>query len=167
MTHFKFVHEFNTDPEHFWRIFLDETYNDELYQRLGVKERTMLECQDDGDTRHWRVRVMPKRDLPGFLKKLLGGDLGYTETSTLWRKKNQIRSDIEPTLLGSRTKMSALYTIEPLAPGRVLRTYEGDLTVSVAVVGGRIESFIVGDLQRSYDLGAKVTEEWIAAGKLR
>lgn len=160
-THFKFVHEFDTDPERFWKVFFHEPYNVEMYDRIGVKERRMLERREEGDTIRWKVRIMPKRDLPGFVQKIVGGDLGYVEISTWSRKDNKIDVRVEPTLMKEKTKIHGIYTLTPIGPGRVRRVFEGDLSVSIPLVGGKIEGFIISDMEKSYQVAAQVTAEWL------
>jgi Protein of unknown function (DUF2505) len=164
VTHFKITHEFAADPKTYWKVFLDEKYNVALYDRIGVKERTVLDRSEDEKTVKWSVRIMPKRDLPGVIKKVVGGDLGYTEISTLYKDENWIDVKIEPSLMKERTKIKAKYTLEPLGDQRVRRTFEGDIHIDLPFVGKKVEAAILEDLQKSYDVAAKVTAEWLAKG---
>jgi hypothetical protein len=164
VTHFKITHEFATDPETYWKVFLDEAYNVELYDRIGVKERTTLDRSEDEKTVKWKVRIMPKRDLPGVIKKVVGGDLGYTETSTLHKAENWIDVKIEPSLMKDRTKINARYTLTSIGDKRVRRTFEGDIHIDLPLVGKKVEAAILEDLQKSYDVAARVTTEWLARG---
>jgi len=164
VTHFKIVHEFDSDPATYWKVFLHEPYNVELYDRIGVKERTMLDRSEDAKTVKWSIRIVPKRDLPGVIKKIVGGDLGYTEISTLYKDENYIDVKVEPSLMKDKTKIRAKYTLTPIGPKRVRRTFEGDIDISLPLVGKKVESVILEDMQRSYDIAAKVTSEWLARG---
>src|SRR5262249_39118022 len=111
-THFAITHELDATPEEFWRVFLHEPYNIELYQRIGVKERTVLDRSESAETVKWAVRIVPKRDLPALIKKVIGGDLGYTEISTYYKGKNYIDVRVEPTLMKERTKIQGIYTVK-------------------------------------------------------
>jgi hypothetical protein len=164
MTHFRIVAEFDTDPEPFWKIFFHEPYNTDLYQRIEVKENTLLYTKEDETTIKFSRRVIPKRDLPGVIKKIVGGDLGYTETSTFHKGKNLLEVKIEPSLMKEKTKIFGKYTITPIAPGKVRRVFEGDIDVSIPLVGGRVEKAIIEDMTKSYDVAAQVTREWIKKG---
>jgi hypothetical protein len=164
VTHFKIVHEFNADPATYWKVFLDEPYNVELYNRIGVKERTMLDRSEDAKTVKWSIRIVPKRDLPGVIKKIVGGDLGYTEISTLYKDENYIDVKVEPSLMKDKTKIRAKYTLTPIGEKRVRRTFEGDIDISLPLVGRKVEAVILEDMQRSYDIAAQVTSEWLARG---
>ena len=164
MTHFKIAHEFAADPQTYWKVFLSEPYNVALYDRIGIKERTILSRTEDEKTVKWSVRIMPKRDLPGVIKKIVGGDLGYVETSTLYRDESYIDVHIAPTLMKERTKIRGKYTVVPIGGGRVRRTFEGDIDIDLPLVGKKVEATILEDMQRSYDVAAQVTAEWLAKG---
>jgi hypothetical protein len=162
--HFAIVHDFEAEPAEFWRVFFHPPYNDALYDRIGVKEWARLRFEEDEATIQFAVRVLPRRDLPGVIKKVVGGDLGYTEISTYYKGKDRIDVRIEPTLLRERTKITASYTVAPTGPGRLRRTYEGDIHVDFPLVGRKIEAAIVEDLRRSFDVAAEVTREWLKRG---
>ena len=166
MTPFSIVHHFETDRDTFWKIFFHEPYNEELYQRIGVKERRLLEKAETPEGIHFVVRIMPRRDLPGFLKKLIGGDLGYTEISTWHRATDTIDVRVEPTLVKDKVEIKALYKLEPDGPGRLKRTFAGTISVDVLLVGRKVEEFVIADMTRAYDTAAQVTSEWIRHKKL-
>ena len=162
MSHFKFVHDVNADPERFWEVFFDDAYNQAVYKYVNVKERQFLDLQDDGVLKTWKLRVFPQRDLPDFVKKVVKGDLGYIEHGSMKKGSNRIESRIEPTLFKDKTKISASFSIEPIAPGKVRRTFEGDVEVSFPLVGGKVEKLILADMEKAYDQIAAFTNEWLA-----
>lgn len=161
MTHFSIVHEFDCTPAEFWRVFFHEPYNVEVYDRIGVRERRFLERKEDERTIHFALRIMPKRDLPAIIKKIVGGDLGYTEISTYYKGKDYLDVSIEPTLLKERTRVKAKYSLQETRPGHVRRTFEGDVDVDVPFVGRKVEGTVLEDVKRSYDIAARTTTEWL------
>jgi hypothetical protein len=166
MTHFEIVHDVDCDVSRYWDVFFDEAYNQAIYAKVGVKERIWLDGPNDHDggrKRSWKLRIMPTRDLPEVVKKIVKGDLGYVETSTLDLDTNIIHVKIEPTLFTDRTTFRAEYRITPLGPGRLRRTFEGDIHVDWPLVGRKIEAFILSDVERSYETVARLTSEWCAA----
>jgi hypothetical protein len=165
-THFAITHEFSATPEEFWKVFLHEPYNIELYDRIGVKERKMIDRSEDAETVKWALRIVPKRDLPTVVKKIVGGDLGYTEISTYYKGKSYIDVRVEPTLMKERTKIKALYTVKVIGERRLSRTFEGDIAVDIPLVGRKVEAVVLDDVKRSYAVAAQVTAEWLARGGL-
>jgi hypothetical protein len=162
MSHFKLVHEQNCNPEKFWEVFFDDAYNKAIYKHVGTKERQFLDLQDHGDTKTWVLRVFPERDLPDFVKKLVKGDLGYIEHAVMHKSKNRIESRIEPTLFKDKTRINSVYTVESIGPNKVRRTMEGDVDVSFPLIGKKVESVIVADLEKAYQAIADFTNEWLA-----
>ncbi|MSP16748.1 MAG: DUF2505 domain-containing protein [Myxococcales bacterium] len=161
MTHFRFAADFATDAETYWSVFFDEPYNVALYQRIGVKERRMLERKEDEQTISWQVRIMPDRDLPSFVQKIVGGDLGYVEISTYRKGQNRIDTQVEPTLMREKTKINAVYTLTAHG-AMVRRVFEGDIAISIPFIGRKVEEFIVADMGRAYETTARFTTEWLA-----
>jgi len=164
MTHFTIVHEIDGTLEEFWKVFFHEPYNIELYDRIGVKERERIQFEEDDQTIKFAIRVIPKRDLPALIKKIVGGDLGYTEISTYYKGKDEIDVRIEPTLMKDRTKIRARYKVVAIGPRKLRRSFEGDLHVDVPLVGRKVEATILEDVRRSYDIAAQVTNEWLKKG---
>jgi hypothetical protein len=161
VTNFAITHDFRGDAPGYWQVFFDEEFKTEQYRRIGVRDRKVLAREEDSDTIRMQEHLIPGRDLPGFLKKLLGGDLGYTEHTTFWKKKNRIDFHAVPTLLRERTKIRGVFSIVTVAPGKLRRTFEGDIDVNVPLVSGKVERTVIDDIQRSYDIAAQVTQEWL------
>ena len=164
MSHFVITNEFETDPAGYWKLFFHEPFNVALYERIGVKERKRLSFDETEATIKFSVRILPKRDLPGFMKKLVGGDFGYIETSTLVKAEHRMDVRIEPTLLKDRITSGGLFTVTPVGEHRIRRTFEGDIKVAIPLVGGKVEGTIVDDVKRSYEVAAQVTAEWLKRG---
>ena len=161
MSHFKLVHDQNCGPEKFWEVFFDEPYNRALYKYVGTKERQFLELHDHGATKTWQLRVFPERDLPEWVKKVVRGDLGYIEHAVMDKAKHRIVSRIEPTLFKDKTKINVVYSIEEIAPGKVRRTFEGDVEVSIPILGRKVESLIISDMEKAYQSIADFTNDWL------
>jgi hypothetical protein len=164
VTPFNVIHEFATEPEAFWKLFFHEPYNEDLYDQIGVKERKFLDRSEDAHTVKWTLRILPKRDLPAVIKKIVGGDLGYTEISTMYKAKSKIDVRIEPTLLTERTQIRAEYTLDPIGPGRVRRAFTGTIHVDLPLVGRKVEATVLEDLRKSYEVAARVTSAWLLRG---
>jgi hypothetical protein len=166
VTPFRIVHEFATGKERYWKVFFHEPYNVALYERIKVKERKVLHWKETDGTIERSIKILPARDLPGFLKKIVGGDLGYVESSTFYKDKDSIDVTVEPTLMKDRTTMKARYWIELPDASTVRRIFEGSIHVDMPFVGRKIEQFIVDDMKRGYDTAAQVTKEWLGKADL-
>lgn len=162
--HFKFEHDFDTDPKDFWDIFFDEEYNVELYRRLKMRERRVVEQKDDGETLLRTVQLTPDKEVPSFVRSLIN-DLSYTERNVYRRSRSEMEVVIEPAMMKNKFDFKAIYAVRPLGPGRCRRSFEGDAKVSVMLVGGKIEKFMIDEVRESYETATVVTREWIAKRK--
>jgi hypothetical protein len=162
MTPFDIVHEFTCSPERFWEVFFDDAFNAALNPRVGLRERRFLELEDTPTHKHWKVLALPERELPGFVKAFVSGELGYVETASFDKVANRIDCKVEPTLMKEKIEIASTYTLETIAPGRLKRSYVGSVNVKVPLVGRKAEEFIIRDMSASYDKTAVFTNEWLA-----
>jgi hypothetical protein len=159
---FTIAHEFDCDAKTYWDIFFDLDYQKDMYSGLGIKERTVLLFEEDDREIRRKIKMVPQRDLPGALKSILKGDLGYIEHNVYHKGKDLMDVRIEPTLMADRFKMSAEFRVVTLGPKRVRREFVGEIKVSVPLFGGKIEDLVMTDVRKSYDQAAVTTAKWIA-----
>lgn len=163
MTHFAFTHEFATDANRYWDVFFDEAYNRELCTRLDIARRTVLLRHEDDAIIRYEQKLEPRRPLPFVVRQIVRGEFAYIEKATFYKAKSYMDVVIEPTLFKERTAVRATYSVVPIAPGRVQRTYEGDVHVDLPVLARLLETTVLEDVRRSFDVAAAVTREWLAA----
>jgi hypothetical protein len=160
---FNIAHEFDCDAKTFWEVFFDEEYTREMYSHLKIKEREVQLCEETDREIRRRIKLVPERDLPGALKSILKGDLGYIEHNVFHKGQDSMDVRIEPTLMKDRFKMNGVFRVVTLRPGRIRREFVGTIEVGVPLLGGQIEKLVMSDVQKSYDAAAKVTSRWVAA----
>ncbi len=158
MIPFRFEHEFRGSVARYWELFFDDDVQRAQFERVGVKVFEILERVDTGDTITRRLHVVPKRDIPAVIKKVTGASLGYTEQTTLYRRRNVADTVVVPTTLGGRTVIGGQHTVTELGDGRFVRAFVGAITIAVPLVGKKIEKAIFEDMERSYADGAKITQ---------
>jgi hypothetical protein len=159
---FSITHEFDCDAKTYWEIFFDLDYQKDMYSGLKIKERTVLLFEEDEREIRRRIKIMPERDLPGALKSVLKGDLGYIEHNVYHKGQDYMDVRIEPTLMKDRFKMAAVFRVVTLGPKRVRREFKGSINVSIPLLGGQIEKTVMADVRKSYDQAAVTTTRWIA-----
>lgn len=158
--HFEFLFRAR-DPDAVFSIYFDPEHQVEQDRRAEVSKREVLEDKDEGDVRRRTARVYPRRQLPAVIRPFLKGDLSYDE-SIVWHKRDhRIEFDIRPRLLDGKAQILATYRLAQRGPGQVHRLYDGQVTVSVRLIGGRVEKAIVEDLERSLTLTAGCTQEYL------
>ncbi len=162
---FNIVHRFACDPKTFWEIFFSEEYQKDMYSGLGIKERIVLKYEEDDKEIRRQIKIMPERDLPGAIKSVVKGDLGYIEHNVFHKGQDSMDVRIEPTLMKDRFTMNGVFRVVPEGPGKIRREFVGTIKVAIPLLGGQIEKIVMGDVQKSYDAAAKVTERWVAKKK--
>jgi hypothetical protein len=107
----------------------------------------------------------PSTPIPGFLQSVVKST-GYTEIDDMDWGTNVMRIQIETAMFKDRFQMHGDYIVSPLDGGkRTRREFKGEVKVSVPLIGGRIEKFMMEQLRDSYDLAARTTRRWIEKGK--
>lgn len=159
----KATHVFGVSPEVFFgKIFLDRAFNETLYlERLAMKAFAVERLEVEGDLVHRRVRVTPRQDAPGFVKKVIKGELSYVEAGTLDRTTGVYRFQTTTSVAADRIHIEGRLTVSPKGEGRCERNLVLDVEVRVPLVGGQLERFVAGQLRESFDKGARYTEAWI------
>lgn len=161
MASFSITHDFRgRSIELFWRGYFDEDHQANLDSSSDMKERTVLAFEETEDTIYRELRMVPKRQLPAFIRKFTN-ELGYTEKSTLVKADNRMTIEIVPTVFTNRSTITGIYTIEQVDPETIRRTYEGEIEIKVALIGKKIEKTVIEDMRRSFAAGAACTQQWL------
>jgi hypothetical protein len=145
--------------------FADDAY---WHARLAAFESgtgtlNALTVDPDGTvTVQLAVRLFADR-LPTAITKLAGGDLGMARTERWsWVENGRVNGAIEVAVPRAPVTARGEVSITPQASGSQLR-FHTTVDVSVPLIGGFVENFIIGRL--GADIGAvqRFTNEWIAA----
>lgn len=159
MTPFRIEHEFRCQSvEAFWDLFFDDEHAAALDEHTDIEEREVVERRDEGDKLYRTIRMRPKRQLPGWFRKLTKKELAYTQNEVFHKAENRIEIEIVPTVFSGKTEIKSVYTLTEVAPGRYNRVFEGSISIKVPMFGKRIERSILQDMEKSYELGAALTQ---------
>jgi hypothetical protein len=157
-------HDFDCTEATFWDLFLDDTYNQALFQGfLKFPRWQVLERVERGNELHRVVEVEPYvGELPGPIKKIVGESFSYREVGYLDRQKQRYYVRIVTSRLSDKFSVECEQYTEPLDGGkRCRRIFLANVGVHIFGVGGLIERRIVTDLSRSYDIGAQFTNDYV------
>jgi hypothetical protein len=164
MTPFRFDHAFRAPSvARVFEAYFDPDLTIEQDRRAEVATRETLELADAPGELRRVCKVAPRRRLPAIVRPFVRGDLSYVER-LVWRKADD-RMDlvIEPAILGGRVEITSIYRLIAAGAGVVQRTYEGEVSVELRLVGARVERAIIEDLGRTLVLAAACTQEWLDA----
>jgi hypothetical protein len=154
---FRIEHTFDADPDTVAKVMLDEDYQASLDGLGPLSERKVLEQKSlTNGTVQRRVRCVLDIDVSGAARKFIGdSDPAWIEHA-IWHP-GEMRWDwtIEPLAAQDLLKAAGQIELAPRDEG-TLRTVLGEVKVSVPLVGGKVEGWIVDGLGRAYDEEARV-----------
>ena len=159
-THYKFEHDFDIDAKAYWDLFFSEDYNKDLYAELKMKEHKILEQREEGGKLFRSVKITPQKEVPAVFRAVIS-DMSYTERDVFHRDRSSMDVIIEPALMRDRFDMKGVYSVKSTGEGKCKRTFEGDVKVSVMLLGGKIEKYMIDEMRASYDIATRVTRKWI------
>jgi hypothetical protein len=156
-------HTYEVSEDTFWNeFFLDEEYNRRLYlEALKFHAYAVSKQDESGDEVRRTLEVTPKLgDLPGPMKKVLGDNMSYREEGVYDRGKRRYRVNIVPASLAGKIKVTGEMYTEPLGEKQCRRVFEANVEVKVLGLGKMMEKRIITDLEKSYAVGARFTNEY-------
>ena len=162
MTPFEFEHVFRAPSvADVFAVYIDRGHTADQDAQVDIAEREFLEFEDTPTSFRRVCRVVPRRQLPAFVRPFLSGGLEFHETATWDKSTSVVYIDVKPSILGGRASINSTYKLVPGGPGEVRRVYAGSATVEVRLVGGRIERAIVDDIGASLPTSAACTQRWL------
>ena len=164
MIDYEIADEFDVDVEGFWAMFFSDEYNDALWPAIDV-ERTQAEFRREGEgddeVIHRVVDLVPQRDVPAALKKIVKGAIGYQERNVFRRRDNTMEVVTIPTFFSDRFESTGTFKVVPAGEGRCRRVYAGKVACSVPLVGRKVERIVVDEVEQSYTRSTAFTRKWI------
>jgi hypothetical protein len=157
---------FDVSAAHYWQVFFSQEFNEALWPALNIEWQLLkLERRGEGDALEIdrEQRLTPRRELPGFMEKLVKGKLSYVERNAFRARDNFMRTTTTPSFMPEKINTNGVYRLEVLGPQRVKRIWEGTCEVNVALIGGRIEKTLVEEIRESYRKATDFTRKWHAA----
>lgn len=149
------VNRFPCPPEQLWDLFASAEFERRLEDTSGVRmEETgtwtegTLECR--------RLKCVSKRELPSLVAKAIGSShLTYDQVTRLDRPANRLEWEVIPAFLTDKVTAKG-HTVAFAVPEGSERRVEGDITVRLPVIGGRIEKTILEQVEKSYERAAEL-----------
>ena len=161
---FRFVHDFDVEPAGFWEMFFSEAFETELFRGLKMRSWKVTERRDEGSKLFRTVKLEPDMAVPSWAASIIK-ETGYTEIDLYSKAESKMDVRIEPAVMRDRFHLSGVFAVTPLGPGRCRREFSGEIRVSVPLLGGKIEKFMLDQIRDGYDQAARVTQAFIARRK--
>lgn len=156
---------FDVSAERYWEIFFSDEYNAGLWPALDIqRELLVFERKGEGPELriHRKQRLVPQREVPGFIKKLVSGAITYVEKNDFVAADNAMRTVTIPGFAADRITTTGTYRLEPLGANGCKRIWEGVCECRIPLVGGKVEKQLVDEVRESYRRATDFTRKWIA-----
>ena len=161
METFRIVHDFDTTPERFWKLFFLPDYNRAFYGSVGLTKEVIGTSETDG-VLEVNARYLSARPLPGFVMRALRGRrLGFREVLCFRSAELCATQIIVPDLFQNHVRFRGKIEVAALPSGGVRRIYHGSLDISVPILGRKVEQATLREMQRTHDQAAEITRSWL------
>jgi hypothetical protein len=158
---FSIVHDFDVEPAGFWALFFSEAFENELFRGLKMRSWDVFERREEGDKLFRKVKLEPDMSVPSWASSVIK-ETGYTEIDVFHKNDSKMDVTIVPAMLRDRFHLSGVFAVTPLGPGRCRREFKGEIRVSVPLLGGKIEKFMLEQIRNGYEQAAVITRHQLS-----
>lgn len=163
-TSFRLEHDFpKISLEKFIAHLNDPKLNQMLEEGLDFTERKLIKRVEHPDSIEWQFIIKKSGDLPPMIEKVVkGASISWLEDSVLKKSENCIYWRITPQ--NSPLKFSGEGSIKLSAhKNGCKRVIEGNISVSIPLVGKVIETFIANEMKKSYEIEPQIQNKFYAS----
>ncbi len=144
----------------FWKMYWDERF-DEMLQQGATVDRALLSEEKTGDVVRRRIRFTPHKELPRAIASLIGSKkLIYEQDNTFEPARSRMLWEVIPTILPGKLTAKGTFQVNATPTG-CEQVIDGEITVNVRFVGGKIEQAVVAEVVKSYEQTAGTCREWL------
>jgi hypothetical protein len=139
---------------------LELTFDVDFMRRMSTEAMKVQKYENlardvGGPTWTSKNRVTPQDNMPGFIKKLVGGTFYYEEQVTHQKGTDTVRGTMTPSAMADKLKMGYTMRVRPDGENACIRTMDWEVEVKIMLVGGQIEKFAAGEIERGTDASAQ------------
>lgn len=163
-TPFRLEHDF---PEislaHFEKYLNHAKLNEMLSDMPAFRSRELVEEQklDNGEI-IWKFKVVAGGDLPPAVGKVMPPEMfTWWETSRFVPVEHCIHFNIEPVKMKGKFEGGGKWQLTADGEG-TKRVIEGNMTVKIPFVGKLVESYLVSELKRNYEVEPDLQKKFYA-----
>lgn len=143
-------------------VYTDPAFLDRLAGLPKLGRPTLIDRRVDDGVIHQSVRYRFVGELSPAVRRVVDRDrLTWIEESTHDCRTHRTTWSIVPDHYGALLRCRGTFTFEPEGRGATRRVAEGDMRVSVPLVGGRVEAAIVSGLEEHAVLEAQAAADWL------
>ena len=154
---------FDVSAQSYWDIFFSDEYNAELWPALDIT-REQLKLEKTGEGSDLVIvreqRLTPRREVPAVLKTLVSGAISYVEKNEYRAATSTMKTVTIPSFGADRIDNRGTYRVEPRGDDKCARIWEGHCSARIALLGGKLEKFLVGEIKESYRKATEFTRRY-------
>lgn len=162
---FSLEHEFlDISLEKFEKYLNDDKLNQMLEKSLGFKERKLIETDKSTNGEIvWVFSVKKQGQIPSALSKFIpDGAIAWQEKSRFVPGEHCVYWEITPKMSGLKFHGEGTWQLYKEKKG-CRRVIEGKVSVEIPFVGKMVESLIVGELKKTYELEPDVQKDFYSS----
>jgi hypothetical protein len=168
VTKFTFTHEIDCEPETFWKVFFDKSFNEQLFTKaLEFPAYAMVEQREDDRQIYRKVAATPKLNVPGPVAKVLGANMSFVEEGTFDKTAKRWHWTMTPSAMADKIRNEGTVRVEPAGEGRCRRITDVTFEAKVFGIGGMIESSAEKNMREAWDTSAAYMTQWVKDGKAK
>lgn len=159
---FELRHVLALPPDAAFAVLMSPEFEAEADARLAL-DKTLVEkrATEDGWVKVWRI--VEASDKPAFVRKLVGSAFEYTLEHRMQVSLRRVSWRVTPAVAADRVDAHGYEEVQPHAdPDRAERIVYGKVVVSAPLVGGRLASFIGGEVQKGFENSLPFVERYVA-----
>lgn len=166
MGKFTTTHEINCDSDTFWKMFLDQEFNELLYlKNLNYPEFKLIDSSETDKELLERWGALPNWMLPGPVAKLLGSAFRYLLEYRLDKASKVCSFKLIPSTLADKLRLEGTSRVESVGDTKIHQIREVTIEAKMFGVGTLMESSLEKQLRGEYDQTALLMNQRLAALK--
>lgn len=151
-------------PEVF-RALSDQDALQARLDAIGGRDARISTYVHEGD--QWRFLLQQgvgADKLPSFVRTLHGGDIVVAREQTWTREADNYTGTVKATVSGMPGEIRARTELFRESGKTMLHT-DGEVTVNIPLLGGRIEGFVAEEITKLLQSEAEFTARWLAGAR--
>lgn len=156
-------HRIQIPASRYFELMFDPEFEKRMSQEsMHTQAWELLERSVDGPAWNMRCRITPADNMPGFIKKLIGGGFSFEEKRTHQKGSDSAASEMIPSVMRDKLRMGYKLRLIPDGEEACRRVIDWDIEVKIFGIGGQVEKFIASEVERGTDATARYLNQHAA-----
>lgn len=149
-------HRIACSAEQLWKVMFDTDFERRMnLEAMEASQYDVLEHSVGGPEWRMRTKMVPKDNMPGFIKKMVGDAFSMEESIVHKGGTDRASAQIQPSAMRDKVKLRYEVQVVPDGDAACKRIVDFDIEVKIFAVGGQIEKYAAGEIERSLETSAR------------